>query len=279
MYITLVSSSRNKMSIKSLMIPCVESQYTQEYIANVFWRQYIAKVSSITLIPYIKNSEIYSIAYIAIDEWCDSEAAYNFIKRLNNPNMESRLVHHEDNWWPIQLNTHNNGNIAVGCYTLAFDSTYFKRDEPLHSAAPLEEEYICDDEEWQEFTEKRPIKGLKNDYYTVDEALERLWIANQKLDEMDDERPSSVLYREVCDEINHFTNELRIQEAVNKSSNVTLRAQQFGRRKLDDAEYERLAEEYFSHPVCILPGTEEADDLMKLLSRREVVRNCDEMVA
>lgn len=243
--ITLVSRSRNKMSIKSLMIPCVEIQYTQEYIANVFWRQYIAKVNSITLLPYVQDSKIYSIAYISIAEWCDSEAAYNFIKRLKNPNIESRIVHHEDNWWPIQLNTHNNGNIAVGCYTLAFDSTYFMRDESLHSTSPLEEEYIFDEEGWQEFII----------------------------------RPSSVLYREVRDEINHFENEWRIQEALNKSSNVTLRAQQFGRRKLDDAEYERLAEEYFSQPVEKSWPLEEDDDLMKLISRCEVVRNCDEMFA
>lgn len=268
--------------IKSLMIPCVESQYTQEYIANVLWSQHIAKVSSITLIPYIKNSEIYSIAYIAIAEWCDTEAAYNFIQRLKNPDREARLVHHSDDWWPIQLNTHNDGNIAVGSYTVGFASDYFQRDEaPTAPCIDDEEEYICDDEEWQEFIEKRPIKGLKNDYYTVDEALEHLWVLNEKLDEAWSEIQSQrdTPFIEIENELLHFENELRIHEAVNKSSNVTMRAQQFGRSKLDDAEYERLAEEYFSHPVCVLPGTEEADDLMKLLNRREVARNCDEMFA
>ena len=117
------------MSINSLMIPCVESQYTQEYIANVFWRQHIAKVSSITLIPYLKNGEIYNIAYITIYNWCDSEAAYNFIHRVQNPYKEARIVHHDDNWWPIQLNTHNNGDIKVGTYTVDFDSSYFKKVE------------------------------------------------------------------------------------------------------------------------------------------------------
>ena len=116
--------------IKSLMIPWVESQYTQEYIANVLWSQHLANVSSITLIPYIKNAENYSIAYIAIAEWCDTEAAYNFIQRLKNPYRETRLVHHSDDWWPIQLNTHNDdGNISVCTYTVGFDSDYFQRIE------------------------------------------------------------------------------------------------------------------------------------------------------
>ena len=47
------------MSIKSLMIANVESQHTAEYIANVFWNQNIAQVNSITLIPYLKETEIH----------------------------------------------------------------------------------------------------------------------------------------------------------------------------------------------------------------------------
>lgn len=221
---TLVSSSRNKMSIKSLMIPFVESQYTQEYIANVFWSQYIAKVSMITLIPYIKNSTICSIAYISIAEWCDSEAAYNFIQRLNNPDKETRIVHYEDEWWPILLNTHNNGDINVGSYTRAFDSSYFVKE--------VQEPRVVDEEE----LEDRPIKGLKNDYYTVDEALEHLWVLNQQLDtawaEIQSQRETTFL--EIEAELLHFENELRIHEALSHSSNVTLRAHQLGKRKFEE---------------------------------------------
>lgn len=282
MYSLYLYQVRETMSvIKSLMIPCVESQYTQEYIANVLWSQHIAKVSSITLIPYIKNSEIYSIAYIAIGEWCDTEAAYNLIQRLKNPEREARLVHYSDDWWPIQINTHNDGNINVGSYTVGFASDYFQRAEvPTAPCTDDEEEYICDEEEWQEFIEKRPIKGLRNDYYTVDEALDHLWVLNQQYeqawDDMQSQRDTAFL--KIEEELLHFENELRIHEAVNKSSNVTQRALDFGKRKFeDDEEFERLAEEYFSHPVCVLPGTEEADELMKTLNRREVARNCDEM--
>lgn len=163
------------MSIKSLMIPYVEGQYTQEYIANVFWSQHIAKVSSITLIPYIKNLEICSIAYIAIDEWCDSEVAYNFIYRLKNQDKEVRIVHDDENWWSLQLNTHNSGAIDVGFYTVRFDSLYFKQ----YATDCLEEEEQEEDqeeeqEELQELVENRPL------YCSVEEAMEHLWVLNKR---------------------------------------------------------------------------------------------------
>lgn len=248
----------NKMSIKSLMIPCVESQYTQVYIANVLWSQHIAKASSITLIPYIKNSEIYSIAYIAIAEWCDTEAAYNFIQRLKNPAREARLVHYSDNWWPIELNTHNDGNINVGSYTVGFSSDYFQRVEaPTAPCTDDEEEYFCAEKEWQDFIDKRPIKGLGNDHYTVVEALAHIWGLNQQYEQAwnDMQSQPDTAFLKIEEELLHFENELRIHEAINNSSNVTQRALDFGKRKFkfDDTKYERLAEEYFSYPACILP--------------------------
>lgn len=212
------------MSAKSLMIQEVESQYTQTYIANVFWRQDIAKVSNITLIPYIKNSEIYNIAYINIAEWCDTEAAFNFIQRLTNPEREARIVYSEDNWWPVEINTHNNGNISVGTYTVVFDLDYFENNKCDDSTAPCtevdDEEYICDEEEWEEFVEKRPIKGLGNDYYTFEEAIEHLYLLNEDYDSA----PSQLRQAEIEKEILHFENELQIHDSVNKSSNVTQRA-------------------------------------------------------
>lgn len=224
----LVSSSRNNMSVKSLMIPCVESQYTQEYIANVLWNQHIAKVSSITLIPFIKNSEIYSIAYIAIGEWCDSEVAYNFIKRLSSSESEARIVHQDDEWWPIQLNTYNDGNICIGSYTLVFDSAYFKCDESVTESC-TEDEYE-DEEDSFEFNVTRPIQGLKNDYYTVDEAHKRICVLIQQMDEVLAPVKSykqMTSFYELKEELIHLQNELRIHKSINNSSNVTQRTVRF----------------------------------------------------
>ena len=112
-------------SIKNLIINCVELQYSHHYIADVFWYKNIAQVSSVTLIPYLKNGKVFNIAYITIDEWSDREVAYNFIQRLKNPNNEARFVYNDDNWWPIKINTHNNGDIVVGTYTVEFDENYY----------------------------------------------------------------------------------------------------------------------------------------------------------
>jgi len=112
-------------SIKNLIINCVELQYSHHYIADVFWHKNIAQVSSVTLIPYLKNGKVFNIAYIKIDEWSDREVAYNFIQRLKNHKNEVRFVYNDDNWWPIKINTHNNGDIVVGNYTIQFDEDYF----------------------------------------------------------------------------------------------------------------------------------------------------------
>lgn len=116
------------MSIKSLMIANVESQHTAEYIANVFWNQSIAHVSSITLIPYLKETEVLQLAYIDIEYWCDSEVAYNFLQRLKIPEGEARVVHIADEWWALQINTHNNGHLLAGIYTRKFSYSYFEKN-------------------------------------------------------------------------------------------------------------------------------------------------------
>lgn len=115
-------------TIMNLMIPCIEAEYTAEYIANVFWNQNIAQVSRITLIPYLEDTNIYQIAYIDIANWCDSEIAYNFLQRLINPTKEVRLVHKSDDWWPVKMNTHNSGNLNMYTYSTNFNSSYFTRN-------------------------------------------------------------------------------------------------------------------------------------------------------
>ena len=201
-------------NIKSLMIPCVEMQYTQEYIANVFWQQQIGKVSKVTIIPYAQNSEMYNIVYIKIEQWCDNESAYNFIKKLKNENGETRIFHHNDDWWPVQLNTHNNGDICVGTYTMTFDSSYFMKDELL----PLTAE--CSDEEDEE--DEYEIKGLYDEYYSIAGAVKHI----------DDLTESSFraiakgdreLLNMIQMELNHLQHELLIDDAVKKSKNVTTR--------------------------------------------------------
>ena len=226
------------MSVNNLMITSVEDQYTAEYIANSFWRNNIAKVSKITLIPYLKNSEIRNVAYIVVSQWCESEAAYNFIQRLKQPEGEARIVHHDEDWFPVQLNTHNNGDLEVGNYTTIIPNQYYERVynwESIEcddvSTAPCteasDEEEILDEEEWAEFVAKRPIRGLSNDYYSIDEAFEHLWVLNQNWDYAESEEQR----KKIEAEMQHFETELCIIDAEQRSANVTQRAYQFGSKK------------------------------------------------
>jgi hypothetical protein len=112
-------------SVNNLIINCVELQHSHYYIADVFWHKDIAQVSKVTLIPYLKNGKVFNIAYITIGQW--SELSYNFIQRLKNLNKDTRFVYNDDNWWPIKINTHNNGDIVVGTYTVEFDENYFNQ--------------------------------------------------------------------------------------------------------------------------------------------------------
>ncbi len=211
-------------SVNNLMIPCVDDmQVTHERIANVFLDQGIAKVRSVTMIPnWTGNSETGNccwVAYILIDEWCNTEVAANFIARLKNPNVEARIVYQDDNWWPVHLNTHNNGNLQVGSYTVTFDTYYYLQkkfasasdidDSDVESQADSDTEF---DEEaaWAEFKRQLPVRSTGADLY--DQILEQLRVLNHELESS--ERTETEV-NEICSEINTLENELRIIDAAN----------------------------------------------------------------
>ena len=97
-------------AITSIYIPCIDSNFTAEFIAHVLDRNEIAEVSRVLIEPYnsnIKNGLRYNRAYIGIKSWHETEAAYNFIERLRNPSREARIVYCEDNWWPVDINKYH----------------------------------------------------------------------------------------------------------------------------------------------------------------------------
>jgi hypothetical protein len=115
------------MTVKNIMISNIKPEYTAMYIANVLNTREIAQVTSITLIPEIKNGEIFNIAYIDIDTYCDTEAAYEFIENIKSGFF---VLYHdfEDKPWVFQKNTHNLGGLFVGTYTTNF---YYHENENL----------------------------------------------------------------------------------------------------------------------------------------------------
>lgn len=87
--------------IKSLFIPCVELYVDANFIVNLFYENNIATIKSVT---FENNGSPYKMAYVDIYEWHDTEIAYNFIKRLHNRNIETKLIHSDDDWWVVKIN-------------------------------------------------------------------------------------------------------------------------------------------------------------------------------
>jgi len=94
--------------IKSIYIPHVEEGITAEYIIDVFYLNDIATVSKITLIPHASASkytgETYSRAFVDINNWHETEAAYDFIRQLHRTDEETRFNHTCDSWWLVKIN-------------------------------------------------------------------------------------------------------------------------------------------------------------------------------
>ena len=186
-------------TIQSLIIPCVDYSYTQEYVANAFWKQRIARVSSVTLIPYIRGEWIYYIAYINVDRWCDSENAYNFISNLNNPSKETRLVHYEDNWWSVEKSVNT---FALKDATVLFEPSYYERFIEDAKDAVEEDNY--------------PIQGLHSTPYYTDIEAEEWHINTLKELETDvEDEDDKCCFRA---EIEQLQSSLKM---FNRSNNVT----------------------------------------------------------
>ena len=90
--------------INSLFVPAIDVNFTADYIMEAFYCQDIATISRVTLISYTIKTGIYNRAYLDIHEWHPTEAAYNFIQRLKDPNREARIIHSDDNWWAVEVN-------------------------------------------------------------------------------------------------------------------------------------------------------------------------------
>jgi RecG-like helicase len=113
--------------IKSLMIPVIYDGSTHQDIANAFFRNEIAIVKRVTKIPYLNGDTLYFTTYIDIEEWFDTEASYNFIKRLQNLNATIQIT--ELITVSVGINTHYNPDDIVYVYTFTenFNKEYFNK--------------------------------------------------------------------------------------------------------------------------------------------------------
>lgn len=141
--------------IKSLFIPCIETEYDANYIIDALYCNNIATVSKITLLPFVRNTGTFNRAYIDILEWHETEAAYNFVNRLRSGKYETRLCHSDDNWWAFQINKkpYITGDKKLEAYTV-LNYLVLNCDEPwvqgTNKAGKQLLSYINDYQDWKE---------------------------------------------------------------------------------------------------------------------------------
>ena len=106
--------------IKSIYIPHIDinmfdkihailKHSVGDYIVDKFSKNNIANIDKIIFKPCKlthkkTNKHRFYSAYLRIQNWHDTENAYNFIKRLQNENKETRFVHNMDDWWAVKIN-------------------------------------------------------------------------------------------------------------------------------------------------------------------------------
>lgn len=125
---SLTQNQLNLLKKYKLCINNIDPNYRTDYIIEVLYIQYIAKVSRIITVPYISqyDGEMYMSAYIDVHEWNNNEYAHDFIKMLETPlpyGKEVYLYHYNNLGWPVKLITNTDIVFKLG-YTKTI-ATYY----------------------------------------------------------------------------------------------------------------------------------------------------------
>jgi hypothetical protein len=138
------------MSINRILVTDIRFDYSAELIAKMFWYQGIAKVSTIILTP----DSLYQKADITIAAWCDTEAAYEFIKRLR---FQDETIH--NNW----IVRDNSGEAS------SFSSAFY---EALYEEVPARWSDSWSDDEQEETMEEAIDREMRAEALEAGEILE-----------------------------------------------------------------------------------------------------------
>jgi hypothetical protein len=117
------------MAINSIMITRIGTQYDAASVARELWHQGIAQVSSIALMPYIFQGEIFYIAYADISTWADSERAYDIIQTIRF--TPATMIIDDDHSWQLNINYHNNGNTGFSQLAITFPAEFYVYPEDV----------------------------------------------------------------------------------------------------------------------------------------------------
>ena len=131
--------------ITSILISNIRSAQISD-IAHLLWNKGIAQVRKITVQPYLDEDKVRQYAYVLINQWRDTEVAYDFIQQLKNKTKQTKLAYEQDETWVVQINTHNDGDIDLCPYTMEFhDIVFVPKHEEDEEA--IEDDAIEDEEE------------------------------------------------------------------------------------------------------------------------------------
>ena len=115
-------------SVARMMIANLENYITAEFIADVFWRQHICQVSSVTMLPNEANKQT---AYITVGYWFPNTSTTNFRRRLNEQGGEARIIYEDDYWWPVSFTSSK----PKEGFTTIMSIDFFKKMEEIEKLA------------------------------------------------------------------------------------------------------------------------------------------------
>jgi len=144
-------------AIKSLLITLVEDKHSAQYIADIFNIKELAKVSRILLLPYSVIMKVEnmrgSMAFIDIEEWYDTEAAWDLIRDLNDSDISVKTVHYSyETSWSVARNP----NLLIPnrqCYQ-SYVTNFENNDRSNLDYGSLEE--------YHAYQESRPRGSIEN---------------------------------------------------------------------------------------------------------------------
>lgn len=202
----------------SLYIPHVFSNFTAEYISNVFNYSNIGMVDHVDLVAKIdKQDKPYNAVYVHFAYWFDNPFAKNFQAKVLDPKNEARIIHDDPWFWIVLENT-------------AKKHVPGARKECLDLSESLPAEYDKYIEEYEEnsYLEEELIK-VKKSLTISDEQLCQAQEHNCKLEaELDD-------MQEVL-----IDQELELQAEMTKLNNIIQKI--LHAQTLEEAKNSLLAE-------------------------------------
>jgi hypothetical protein len=78
--------------------------YTHQGIQELFYKNNIADVTAVTILPEFIEGQLIRRAYIQVEEWHESEAAFNFIKEMQS-NRGAIISDDYDNYFIVKNKT------------------------------------------------------------------------------------------------------------------------------------------------------------------------------